>query len=70
MRHHSTDSELRHLWLGRLPAPQADRIRHHLALCEECLNRLVEIDDQLANVEVQDSSAEANGERDPVSQMR
>jgi hypothetical protein len=70
MRHHSTDSELRHLWLGGLPAPHADRIRRHLALCEKCLSRLVEMDDQAADAEAPMGAAEAKGESQPVSLAR
>ena len=58
MSQHSTDSELRRLWFGRLPAPQADRIRLHLSRCEECLSRLVEIDAHLAGVKEPGDSAE------------
>ncbi|MGA3099586.1 MAG: hypothetical protein ABSF25_24290 [Bryobacteraceae bacterium] len=65
MSHHSTDSELRHLWLGRLPAPHADRIRRHLVLCEKCLSRLVEIDDQVDDARPSAGSGEAKSERHP-----
>jgi anti-sigma factor RsiW len=58
MSHHSTDSELRYLWLGRLPPAQADRIRLHLSRCEECLSRLIEIDAHLADAEAPEDSAE------------
>jgi hypothetical protein len=69
MSHHSTDSELRHLWLGRLPGPHADRIRRHLVLCEECLSRLVEIDDQVSGAEAPTGAA-AKGEGQPASVAR
>jgi len=53
---------LRHLWLGGLPAPQADRIKRHLVVCEKCLSRLVETHDQGAGAEPPEGSAKAKGE--------
>ena len=58
MSHHSTDSELRHLWGGGLPSAQADRVIRHLSRCEGCLSRLIEIDAQLTEAELPGDSAD------------
>jgi hypothetical protein len=63
MSHHSTDSELRHLWFGGLPAPQADRLRRRLSRYEECLSRLIEIDGRMAGAEPPGDFAGATDER-------
>ena len=70
MSYHSTDSELRHLWLGMLPPAQADRTRRHLVMCEKCLTRLVEIDHHGANAEPAGDRAHANGDSRPASWAR
>jgi hypothetical protein len=70
MSYHSTESELRHLWFGRLPAPQAGRIRRHLILCEKCLSRLVEIDVQAADAAPPGGFADATDERHPAALAR
>jgi hypothetical protein len=70
MDHHSTDSELRDLWFGRLAETQADRIRHHLVACEKCLTRLIEIDVDTAGGGPPGEPTHVTDRSHPVSQAR
>jgi hypothetical protein len=70
MNHHCTDSELRQLWFGGLPAPADDRTRRHLSRCEQCLSRLLEIDGHGAGVELPWARVDPRDEHHPAALSR